>query len=294
MTAVPVLAAEEPDPRCGRDPHPGDAAGVELGDGQGVAVEDGSLPDSRHVSEPLQDLPGDGLVGLVRQRSVSSSKSSRLRNPSTSRSPVSERVVSGSWTRSSSVMMPAVPPYSSTTIATCAPSRRMSVSADSICRVEGSINTSRAISLTRTERLDSASDVRAAHRPRHPSAGPAFRRRGARPLAPCRTRKRLRPTPSGASTANDQPLPLSQPSARLARNAAASAREYGTGRAGRDRLFGLRASRRTRPWRHDSGGEAAPRLGLHGPGPAHDAVAGDRGKRRLAAGRVEDGFHLRG
>ena len=48
--------------------------------------------------------------------------------------------------------MPAVPPYSSATIARWMPSRRMSVSAARIGRVHGSIRMSRASSPTRTDR----------------------------------------------------------------------------------------------------------------------------------------------
>ena len=49
--------------------------------------------------------------------------------------------------------MPAVPPYSSATIARCMPSRRMSASAARIGRVQGSTRVCRASSPTRSERL---------------------------------------------------------------------------------------------------------------------------------------------
>ena len=52
------------------------------------------------------------------------------------------------------VTMPAVPPYSSATMARWAPPRRMSLSAARMLRVQGMTSASRARSATRTERPD--------------------------------------------------------------------------------------------------------------------------------------------
>ena len=59
--------------------------------------------------------------------------------------------------------MPAVPPYSSTTIARWLPSRRISDSAASSGWVPGSIRTSRASSPTRIERLGQLGVEQVAH-----------------------------------------------------------------------------------------------------------------------------------
>ncbi len=128
----------------GRYPDPGDAPAVELGDRQRVTVAAGDLTDGRDMAELLEDVAGDGLVRPVGQgKSCLVLEVVEVEEAVDLELPSQERVVSGSSasysslmspisssTRSSRVMIPAVPPYSSTTIARCEPSRRMSVSAD--------------------------------------------------------------------------------------------------------------------------------------------------------------------
>ena len=141
---VPDEAATDSavDAGAGRDPQPGDPATVELEHGDTAVGYVDESPRPGEVAEPVHDEAGHGLVRSLGQYQagllgevVNVEQAIDLDNAAdqppgglAAASYSSRMSPTSSSTRSSSVTMPAVPPYSSITIARWAPSRRISES----------------------------------------------------------------------------------------------------------------------------------------------------------------------
>ena len=158
---------------------------VELDHREPVALELHPLVDRRQVTEPGDDESGDGLVravgeldpGLVLEvvevragpRPRRHRRRSRRDDASAAVSYSSRMSPISSSTRSSRVTMPAVPPYSSSTIARCWLRRtHLRQGRAAPASVPGSNSTSRARSPTRTDRVatsgvEQVADVHEAH-----------------------------------------------------------------------------------------------------------------------------------
>ena len=208
------------------DPHPGDAAAVELGDRQPkpgdldrVARSSGSSPEGGQQRSPPRSRTAPpaadpGLLGelvqveqavhldLARRAAVGGRRLAGV--VLVGMSPIS------SSTRSSRVTMPAVPPYSSTTIARWTRSRRISDSADSTVLLMGRNLTGRTdlVHQLRAGRRGRAEQVPDVHEADHVVVGVLVdrqprvagrRRRSRRPRRPWCPRPGTRPRCAAAA-----------------------------------------------------------------------------------------------